>query len=266
MTDKREVKKCPFCGEEILATAKKCKHCHSFIEDEPVKNPQSSIAADTRQVPKTPPPPMPPVKPPSARPAPPPPPAAQQNLNVNRTTASAPIPGPSFPESTSPIKPDGKFDEYPKAPLGKRVIAYIVDSLIAGLPMLIAIILVVSDQAYIDPLSLLTEGNPLYYVAIVWLLIYMLLRDSFGSGQSWGKKIQGLMVVNLADNEPCSKGKSVLRNGIALLIGFIIGLIPVINTLAGIVDPIIAMAHPKGHRVGDMIAKTQVIEVSAHRR
>jgi len=250
MSEKSEVKKCPFCGEEILATAKKCKHCHSFIEDEPVKNPQSSIAADTRQVPKT----------------PPPPPAAQQNLNVNRTTASAPIPGPSFPESTSPIKPDGKFDEYPKAPLGKRVIAYIVDSLIAGLPMLIALILIVSDQAYIDPLSLLTEGNPFYYVAIVWLLIYMLLRDSFGSGQSWGKKIQGLMVVNLADNEPCSKGKSVLRNGIALLIGFIIGLIPVINTLAGIVDPIIAMAHPKGHRVGDMIAKTQVIEVSAHRR
>ena len=136
----------------------------------------------------------------------------------------------------------------------------------SGLPLLIILILVAIDQAYIDPVSLLTEGNPFYYVVIAWLLIYMLLRDSFGSGQSWGKKMQGLMVVNLADNKPCSKGKSVLRNGIALLIGFIIGLIPVIKNFAGLVDPIIAMVHPKGHRVGDMIAKTQVIEVNAYRQ
>ena len=28
----KETKKCPFCGGEILATAKKCKHCKQFIE------------------------------------------------------------------------------------------------------------------------------------------------------------------------------------------------------------------------------------------
>ena len=27
-----EVKKCPFCGEEILVTAKKCKHCGEWLE------------------------------------------------------------------------------------------------------------------------------------------------------------------------------------------------------------------------------------------
>lgn len=27
----KETKKCPFCGEEILATAKKCKHCKQFL-------------------------------------------------------------------------------------------------------------------------------------------------------------------------------------------------------------------------------------------
>ena len=31
MTD--EVKNCPFCGEEILAVAKKCKHCSSSLDE-----------------------------------------------------------------------------------------------------------------------------------------------------------------------------------------------------------------------------------------
>lgn len=31
MTDKTKI--CPYCGEEILATAKKCKHCKEWINN-----------------------------------------------------------------------------------------------------------------------------------------------------------------------------------------------------------------------------------------
>lgn len=30
--EQRELKKCPYCGEEILAVAKKCKHCGNWLE------------------------------------------------------------------------------------------------------------------------------------------------------------------------------------------------------------------------------------------
>ncbi len=36
----RETKKCPYCGEVILAVAKKCKHCGIWLEDSRIK-PQS---------------------------------------------------------------------------------------------------------------------------------------------------------------------------------------------------------------------------------
>lgn len=28
-----ETKQCPYCGEEILVVAKKCKHCGEFLDD-----------------------------------------------------------------------------------------------------------------------------------------------------------------------------------------------------------------------------------------
>lgn len=32
-----ETKRCPYCGEEILAVAKKCKHCDEWLDKEETK-------------------------------------------------------------------------------------------------------------------------------------------------------------------------------------------------------------------------------------
>ncbi len=38
----KETKKCPFCGEEILVTAKKCKHCKQFLPNDTEKPTEST--------------------------------------------------------------------------------------------------------------------------------------------------------------------------------------------------------------------------------
>jgi uncharacterized RDD family membrane protein YckC len=247
MVSNKEVKSCPYCGEEILAVAIKCKHCKSDLQEVAEKQ------QDTGSKPPSPP-----------RKTPPPPPSSY-------STASSTPPPPPPPRSFSatpppPVPPQvaGVLFTYPKAPLGKRILAYLVDSVIAFLPMIILSLPFVSQISnamtggfYFDsPLMI-----PIVIIGLVWSLIYFLLRDSFGNGQSWGKKMMGLMVVNLVDNSSCSKGKSAIRNVIGWLIALVLSWIPVINSLSGLIEPIVAISHGKGHRIGDMLAKTQVIDL-----
>lgn len=44
----QETKRCPYCGEEILAVAKKCKHCGEWLEKETIR-PERIDKKDTEQ-------------------------------------------------------------------------------------------------------------------------------------------------------------------------------------------------------------------------
>jgi hypothetical protein len=43
-----ETKQCPECGEEILAVAKKCKHCHSDLRQEIAGQPIGALSRSLR--------------------------------------------------------------------------------------------------------------------------------------------------------------------------------------------------------------------------
>lgn len=176
------------------------------------------------------------------------------------------------PSPPSPGAPGSDLYSYPKAPLGKRILAYIVDTLIASIVLLIALPLGVI------PVLMGTVGNGdpgaasfgiMLLVVIVgglWATVYSLIRDGLGQGQSFGKRLAGLMVVRLNDNRPCEMGNSALRNVIQLAIGLVASWIPVLNFVGGYVDPLVAVFHNQGWRLGDMLAKTQVIDVADYRQ
>lgn len=87
-------------------------------------------------------------------------------------------------------------------------------------------------------------------------------------GQSVGKRIMGLQVVNTVRKEPGTIRDSVLRN-VPIGVATFFAIIPVwgwlILALIGL--PIVAMeiylmiSVDKGHRLGDVIGDTEVIEV-----
>jgi uncharacterized RDD family membrane protein YckC len=163
---------------------------------------------------------------------------------------------------------------YPKATVGKRILAYLIDTLIIIIP--IAVIIPVSiipffsyvryegDVSSTPNIVMIILMVLVIIVSIGWAIFYGLVRDGFGAGQSWGKKIFGLMVVDLNTNEPCTKVQSLVRNVFALLISMALSWVPVINGLTSLVEPIVALVHEKGQRIGDMVGNTQVIDLELY--
>ena len=160
--------------------------------------------------------------------------------------------------------------EYPKAGVGMRLLAYILDGIFSGIPLFILIptalvpfysfTAVSSGSGYTSTAPSAAIIAIIIIAAIVtigWSLFYFLFRDGFGAGQSWGKKICGLMVVNLETNNPCDMGKSFLRNIVVWFLSTAGGL--------SVIELIIMLVHERGHRLGDLLAKTQVIDVDLFR-
>jgi uncharacterized RDD family membrane protein YckC len=138
---------------------------------------------------------------------------------------------------------------YPKASLFGRMLAHLADLFIGGFPLLM--ILVALLTGFVAGIGG-TAGTVVLGVAFAWMLYYLFAKD--GGGQSIGKKIFNLRVINATTNEPCSTSESIVRQ----LDLFFLQLIPVIGWL---VEPIVALASEDGRRLGDRAAGTQVIEV-----
>jgi uncharacterized RDD family membrane protein YckC len=126
----------------------------------------------------------------------------------------------------------GLISPYPKADVRKRLTAAAIDGL-----------LVVTLC-----LSSWTTGSVLYLPLGAG---YLLLRDAIG-GQSIGKLLLGLVVIDLETGRVSSVSGSLRRNLLLLL--------PGANVVAVFLEARAITADPQGQRLGDRLAQTQVVE------
>lgn len=175
----------------------------------------------------------------------------------------------------SPVAIESINTDYPRAPWGKRLQAFLIDSLIAGLltTLLFAVLVYVMFMylTYQQPRFLEGASEIAFYIYIaitvfsmIWLSFYSLVRDGVYQGQSLGKLICGLMVVNIEKNQPCNLISSIIRNlpGLAaVLVSF-----PMIYCSFFLIpiEPVATLIHKKASRLGDRWAKTQVIDKSLY--
>ena len=90
-----------------------------------------------------------------------------------------------------------------------------------------------------------TVGAVFGPVAIVCCVLYILFADGLGEGQSIGKRLLGIRVVDSRTGAPCTYRQSFVRN---------------IFYIIGIFDWICIFGEQR-QRLGDMVARTIVIDV-----
>lgn len=141
---------------------------------------------------------------------------------------------------------------YVKAPFGTRLLAYIIDGIVSIGTVALAVATVVFTNL---PKDNRFAAFAVIAAAVVWTFYYGFTKDGREGGQSIGKEMLNLMVVNTTTNAPCTTGESALRT----LVLFAVNLVPIVGWL---IEPIFALADPDGRRLGDRAANTQVIQTS----
>lgn len=94
-------------------------------------------------------------------------------------------------------------------------------------------------------------------------LTYILISDGFADGRSPGKQIIGLQIVASETGAHTSFKESIIRN-LPIAFAYLLVQIPYIGWFLGSgvlgFESLLLIGNPKGRRVGDELAKTQVLD------
>lgn len=119
---------------------------------------------------------------------------------------------------------------------GDRLVAQFLDSFFAILIVLISLMFAYASDVLAP--AVITLG-------FVAALLYILCADGLTGGQSYGKQVMKICVIDATTGRPCSVGKSFFRN---ITLAFL-----------GIFDWIFIFSE-KRQRLGDLIANTIVVK------
>lgn len=143
-----------------------------------------------------------------------------------------------------------------KAPIGKRILAFIIDSVLlmvlAGVFSIAVMVLGMGVAMINDALSALVVM--MMFPAILVAIIVFMVRDGLSQGRGIGKKMMGLRVEKQGGT--CTMKDSFMRNILMLA-----QVIPLIGFLVYLADLLYPFIDSEGLRLGDKIANTKVVGV-----
>jgi len=139
------------------------------------------------------------------------------------------------------------------ATVGQRVLAWIVDLVIIGIIIAVLAGLGIAGiglgAMMLDPSAFLF-GISTIIVLIGVAIFYGLFFEGYWHGQTVGKRAMHIRVVDEKTYKPESMGQAVIRNLLRIIDNQIIGLVALV---------LIAVT-PRKQRIGDMLAKTIVVQ------
>jgi len=134
-----------------------------------------------------------------------------------------------------------------KAPIGRRITAFLIDETIAGVIVIFFGVLGFTALTVVQNTFVGLLGLLIILFGLMASVAFNLVKDALFSGRGVGKKFMRLRVVK-SDGSTCDYVSSALRN-ITIIIPFI-----------GVIELILPLTDSQGYRMGDKIAKTQVVE------
>jgi len=133
--------------------------------------------------------------------------------------------------------------ELPYASRLARLVDQVVDGFVCSTPIMLAALF-----GGVTGLHETTTGGIisviLFVVAIAWAAFYYFFADGFTGGQSYGKRMLGMHVIDAKTRAPFSFGHSFVRN--------------LMLALLGPIDAVFILGE-RHQRLGDMAAGTVVI-------
>ena len=126
----------------------------------------------------------------------------------------------------------------------RRFFAFVIDwNIMFGVAVALMFYGPGSNPAYLLSPSIKMVSSAGFLMGLAWLPLYCLFKDCLFGRRSLGKLIFGLTIQNSETGEKASFGSLILRN-VTYVIAQIEGIVVLVN---------------KGKRLGDSIAKTQVV-------
>ncbi|MBB4639538.1 RDD family protein [Longimicrobium terrae] len=126
----------------------------------------------------------------------------------------------------------------PLASRGTRLFAQFIDGFVGLIAFIPAGIFLLVDE---------TAGGLAIIAAVFFYFAYLLFSDALPGGQSMGKRMLGIAVVDHRTYQPCTGGQSFVRNLLLCILGFF--------------DWIFILGDTK-RRLGDIVAGTIVISTT----